>query len=234
MEYFTQEQIRALDEIAVRKGLEVRQMMELAGFHILRVFNDLRLPLNSKTAVFCGKGNKGGDGLAAARQLANYGGDVNVFLLSREISPDARHELKLLEKMDVRIRDYPKDTGEAGQIVSKSGAIIDALIGYNIDGAPREPFAQAINLINFNRGKGKIIAYDLPSGLHPTSGERYDPCVVADATLSLAAPKAAFKVADGRRVSGRIFLGDLGIPKFVYDEVLKGSRPNFECGIMEI
>lgn len=34
-------------------------------------------------------------------------------------------------------------------------------------------------------------------------------------------------VEPGRKMSGKIFLGDIGIPYFIYDKIKRGSRPAF-------
>ena len=100
-----------LDKLAVQNGLEIRQMMELAGWHMISLFNILRISRQSPIVVIVGKGNKGGDGLSAARHLANYGWEVSVILLSKIISADALHHLSLLKKMRVPIIVYGK-TGQ--------------------------------------------------------------------------------------------------------------------------
>jgi len=78
-----------------------------------------------------------------------------------------------------------------------------------------------------NVSKKKIIAYDIPSGLDSTTGKCYDPCIKAFATLTLALPKKAFTNNKARSHVGKLFLGDIGIPGFLYDRVKKGSRPYF-------
>ncbi len=46
-----------LDSLAVENGLEIRQMMELAGWHMLEVFQRLGISKDRKVIVVCGKGN---------------------------------------------------------------------------------------------------------------------------------------------------------------------------------
>ena len=52
--------------------------------------------------VVCGKGNNGGDGLVAARHLAETGHEVESLLLwpARELSPDASANLERLPESD--------------------------------------------------------------------------------------------------------------------------------------
>ena len=82
------QEMERLDALAVESGLEIEQMMELAGYHMLSVFQERGYTTEGKVAVVVGKGNKGGDGVAAARHLVNYGYEVDIVLVSREVSQD--------------------------------------------------------------------------------------------------------------------------------------------------
>ena len=91
MYYATAKEMERVDELAVQNGLAIEQMMELAGAHILSIFEKLDIDKDQKTVIVCGKGNKGGDGLSAARHLINHGWDVSVVLVSEDIKPDPMH-----------------------------------------------------------------------------------------------------------------------------------------------
>ncbi|MBI4127674.1 MAG: NAD(P)H-hydrate epimerase [Parcubacteria group bacterium] len=215
-----------LDRLAVAHGLEIRQMMELAGFHMATLFKVLRVPSQSAVTVVCGKGNKGGDGLSATRHLINHGWNVTVVLMSREISDDARHHLKLLEKMRVPIVLLNNDESKARATIQNANVIIDALIGYHLAGSPRPPFDAAIAEIN--APSHRVIAYDLPSGMDATNGHCLGACVKAESTLTLALPKRAFQNSEARTYYGDLYLADIGIPNFLYDEIANGARPPFQ------
>jgi len=222
MYYADAEEMERLDALAVENGLEIRQMMELAGWHMVSVFRQLKITKGSKIMVLVGKGNKGGDGLAAARHLVNYGYHVQVLLLDRKISRDSQHHLRLLEKMRVPVHDF----SEGRTSIPEYEILIDSLIGYHLEGVPRGIFREAIEAMN-SSGK-KIIAYDLPSGVDPDTGACLEPCVQAFATLSLAMPKKLFATEEGKAKSGQVFMADIGIPHFLYDMIAPGSRPPFE------
>lgn len=228
MYYATEKQMERLDILAVRYGLQIRQMMELAGFHMLEVFQAFRIQKNKKIVVVVGKGNKGGDGLCAARHLINNGWQVSIVLISRKMSVDAQHHLELLQKMKADIVLFSRKKRKAMQLIGTADYLIDALIGYHLKGSPRGDFKMLIELMN--AVPAKIIAYDIPSGLDSTTGKCLEPTVRAIATLTLALPKLAFKAKAGQEVSGKIFLGDIGIPHFLYDKIQRGSRPNFAKG----
>lgn len=226
MYYATAREMEKLDALAVERGLEIRQMMELAGWRMLALFERLGVSHSAKVAVVVGKGNKGGDGLSAARHLANYGWNVSVILLSNTLSAEAAHQARLVAAMGISLVRYEERASEARALLSESDVVIDALIGYRLEGPPRDAFGEVIEAMNIS-GK-TILAYDVPSGVDPTSGECLSPCVRAEATLSLALPKRGYLSKESASEWGRVFVGDIGIPGFLYDAISIGSRPHFE------
>ncbi|MCH7640820.1 NAD(P)H-hydrate epimerase [Patescibacteria group bacterium] len=226
--YATAKEIEKLDDLAVANGLEIRQMMELSGWHILNVFSELKISKTAKVVVACGKGNKGGDGLSATRHLINYGWKVEVVLMSKELAPNAQHQFNLLRKMKAATINYSDYREKSERAIKSSNVIIDALIGYHLKGAPRDNYAEVIRVIN--SASKKVIAYDIPTGIDATTGECFDPSIEATVTLTLALPKKAFKFEEAKNKSGQIFLADIGIPAFIYDQISPNSRPRFKAG----
>ena len=49
MHFATAEEMAELDRLAVESGLKISQMMELAGWHMLEVFDRLKIGKNKKT-----------------------------------------------------------------------------------------------------------------------------------------------------------------------------------------
>jgi NAD(P)H-hydrate epimerase len=127
----------------------------------------------------------------------------------RKVKPTTLHQWKILHSMKVPFTFQPINT--------KIRVIIDALLGYNIKGNPRESTAVLIRYAN-ETGK-PIVALDLPSGLDPDTGKAFNPCIRATSTLTLALPKTGLMVETARSYVGDIYLADIGIPKEVYEEV---------------
>lgn len=226
MYYATAKEMEKLDALAVKKNLTILQMMELAGWHMVSLFRKIKISKKSKIVIVVGKGNKGGDGLSAARHLLNNGWDVSVVLLSRRMSESAEHHLRIIKRIGVPVYVYSKSKAHARRMMKRSDIVIDALIGYHLNGAPRGLFKEVIECMN-NSGK-KIIAYDLPSGLDATNGKCFAPCVRAYATLSLALPKRAHNMKYSKTWCGMVFVADIGIPKCFYNTIHSKSRPRFE------
>lgn len=229
MRYYSEKEIELLDRLAIKNGLQVRQMMELAGFQMLNLFGILKIDRLALITIVCGKGNNGGDGLCAARFLANNGWKVEIVLATSDLNEDGNHQFLLLKKMGVPVVIFNKNPRKAGKMIDNADIIVDALLGYHISGNPRIPYNEIIHLIN--RSEAKVLAYDLPSGLS-ANGNFFEPHIRADYTLTLAVPKTAFKDPIARAESGKVYVADIGIPSFLYDKIQKNSRPDFCGGIM--
>ena len=88
--------------------------------------------------------------------------------------------------------------------------MIDALIGYSLRGAPRGRSADLIETINHS--DAHVVSLDTPSGLNVSDGEAPGVVVDADATLTLALPKAGLRSSPH---VGELFLGDISVPASV-------------------
>src|SRR5216684_639671 len=177
-------QMREVDRIMVEDiGISLLQMMENAG----RAFAELtRIQLsgasNRRVVVLAGRGGNGGGGMAAARRLAIWGAEVRVVLAHQDaaLAEASAHQLKSLRAIGVPV--HP--ASEAAALMHEADVVLDALLGYSIDGPPREPEAGLIRIANSNGLP--ILALDLPSGLDPDSGLPHDPTIRATRTVTLA------------------------------------------------
>lgn len=199
----TAEQMREVDRIAVEEfGLLLIQMMENAGARLAELA--LRRFRPAAVAILCGRGGNGGGGLVAARHLANRGVGVRVTLAddADRLGEVPRHQLAILERMGVSI----------GAVPEEADLVVDALIGYSLRGDPRGGAAELIRWANTQ--EAPVCSLDLPSGLDATTGTARDPCLRANATLTLALPKAG--LATAHQIVGELYLADLSIPPEVY------------------
>lgn len=203
----TGKHMAAVDRVAVEHGLEILQMMEHAGLHVARGAFDARKG-EGTAVVLCGKGNNGADGLAAARHLANWGLRVEVVLAApaARLNRYGKRHLAMAKRMGCRVSRKPK--------TRRPSVILDALLGYNLEGDPRGAYAALIEWAN--QGKAPVVACDTPSGLEVTRGIPKNPCVVATHTVTLALPKTGLLEASAAPYVGTLWLADLGIPNFVY------------------
>jgi NAD(P)H-hydrate epimerase len=212
MKAITKEQMAELDRIMIEEiGIGVPIMMEHAGIAIASTA--AKMGEGNRILVLCGHGNNGGDGLAAARHLINWGYDVKIILSSnkRRLKKDPARQLKILENMKADISNS-KDVD-----FSKYDLIIDALLGYNIKGNPRGRFAELIKRSN-NSGK-PILAVDMPSGLDATTGKPYNPCIKASVTIALTVLKNGLVAESAAKYVGQLGIAYMSVPDVVYKKL---------------
>jgi len=99
------------------------------------------------------------------------------------------------------------------------------VIGYSLAGNPRGWTAKMIDRINSL--SIPILALDVPSGLDATTGEIYNPCVQATATMTLALPKTGLVKPDVKQVVGSLYLADISVPDVLYKEMGIDVTPLF-------
>jgi hydroxyethylthiazole kinase-like uncharacterized protein yjeF len=197
--------MRAADAWAIdQQGLPSLELMEAAGLAVAEAAE--RIAGEGPMRVVCGKGNNGGDGLVAARRLAEFGHDVEVLLLwpAGELSADATANL---ERFGGACRELDGDPAAA---LAGSGAVIDAVFGTGFSGAPRPPVDAVIEAIN---GCGApVVAADIASGVDASTGEVAGTAVQAGVTVSFHAAKIGHRVAPGKSHCGELVVAPIGIP----------------------
>lgn len=203
-------QMIEVDRIAMEEtGPNLFQMMENAGRNLaLQAIACLGKTWQSANIiVLAGSGGNGGGGICAARHLANRGANVTLCLSS----PD---RLKKVPQWQRHI--YQSTSGQEIEItkllVSNEPVdlIIDALIGYSLQAAPR---GNALDLIKWaNTTSAPILSLDTPSGVDSTSGETLGEYINARWTITLALPKTGLLP----NKTGELILADIGIPANAY------------------
>jgi hydroxyethylthiazole kinase-like uncharacterized protein yjeF len=187
------EEVRVLDANASYLGVRTLVLMENAGAAVARyVLANFKPEL--RVAVFCGKGNNGGDGFVAARHISQVM-QTDVFLAEphQELGSDiARANLD-------RVRDKLKTVSAFEP--KNYGVIVDALLGIGLHGRPREPYSRLIKMMNDS--KRPVVSIDVPSGW-PS-----DLSVKPDVTVTLHARKTGMDAKN----SGTIVVEDIGIPE---------------------
>jgi NAD(P)H-hydrate epimerase len=210
----TAAQMREVDRIMVEDlGISLLQMMENAG----RAFAELtRIQLSGlnhrRVVVLAGRGGNGGGGMAAARRLAIWGAEVRVVLAhpAAALAEVPAHQLASLRSMGVPIHG----PAEAASLVYDADVVLDALLGYSLEGPPRKPEAGLIRAANSY--EVPIFALDLPSGLDPDRGVPHDPTIRATCTMTLALPKVGLLRPEAAMSVGELWLADISVPASAY------------------
>ncbi len=151
--YLTTDQMREVDRAMIEDfKIDLVQMMENAGRNLADLARARFLngdPQGRKVTALAGTGGNGGGSLVCARWLHNRGALVTVFAArpGHEFTPVPAHQLEILRRMQV-------DVSQAGGLDSaeRPELIIDGVIGYSLQGAPR---GAAADLIRWANGQGR-------------------------------------------------------------------------------
>lgn len=215
----TAAEMAAVDRAMVEGlGLDILQVMEVAGLAVARFARDRFLggnPRGRSVLILAGGGGNGGDGLVAARYLHGWGADVRVLLdrASDRQGATAAHQAAILAKIGVPAGS-PGGPKWPVEPPARADLLIDALFGFTLARDPDGPSARLIHLAN--AAPGPILAVDLPSGLDATSGSAFNPAVRATATLTLDLPKTGLLAPVAAPHLGELYLADIGIPHAAY------------------
>ena len=202
-------QIRELDAHTIRnEPIGSIDLMERAS----RAFCDwftIRIDATKKVGIVCGTGNNGGDGLAIARMLYEWGYTVKVWIVRGGVSESGdfkTNETRLpsqIEKQDI-LNATEKIAFERCEV------LVDAVFGSGLSRAPSGLYARVIDAIN--DVQALKIAVDIPSGLMADSPSS-PPIVKADYTISFQLPKLAFMLPECYEYTGDWRLVDIGLDK---------------------
>ncbi len=205
---------RAASEIGSVPSIVLMENAAIACVNELKKdFPDLP---KKRIAVFCGKGNNGGDGFAAARHLYNLGADVSVYLVcSNEFKGDAKINFDIIKKMNINT-DVISDTDNLKYIIRSNDIIIDAIYGTGIHGAIVGTSYDVINEINEN--SSYTLSVDIPSGVNADSGEICGICIKADKTVTFAAYKIGMLLFPAADFTGVVTVADISIPEYIIEE----------------
>lgn len=196
----TSAQAREADRHTAELGVPVEWLMEAAGWACAR-------RCRGRTAVVCGRGSNGGDGLAAARHLHRWGLLTSVCCTDPgRLEGAAAREAEALHRLGVPLWRELRLGG--------SEVVLDALYGTGLSRPPAGEDADWIRAVN-SSGR-RIISVDLPSGVDADTGRAYDPAVRATETVTLGLPKRGLFEMDGAALAGRVLVADIGIPPEAY------------------
>src|SRR6266508_2035055 len=236
MKILTAQQMREIDRLTVERcGISYATLMETAGARVVEaivshfgedVIND------EQWAVFCGKGNNGGDGAVVARLLWMKGAaQVRVYLFGKldEISGEARVNLDAVKRISTEeatedvawrrmiFREITSENDTEELFKEPAGVFIDALLGTGVKRKVEGVYAKAVEAINYWGGFGftKIVSIDIPSGLSSDSPHPIGPYVRPDLTVTLTAPK----IANATCADGNLVVASIGTPWWLLDKI---------------
>lgn len=187
-------------------------------------------------AVLCGKGNNGGDGMAAARLLRQRGVPVRLILLAdpSSLRGDAAAQWAAFQDpggenpAPAAIAADAAGWDQARAHLNGARLWVDAILGTGLGSPPRAFLAQVIRDLNAARPRPPVLAVDLPSGL-AADGDWAGPAgnaaewdwsavVQATATVTFTAPKLGAISGAGVAFCGELHVADIGSPQEVVEQ----------------
>ncbi len=196
-------------------------LMENAGREVVSEAEKQYGKLKDKRiAIFCGKGNNGGDGAVVARHLHNRGSIVTIYLLApiKETTEETNKNLQVAIKSAIPLitigtkRDLQKIEAD----LRSCDIIVDAILGTGLSSPIKGLYADAIEIIN--SAEKPVISIDIPSGISSDTGKVLGTAVKADLTVTFALPKRGHILFPGADYCGTVRVADIGFPSNLLEE----------------
>jgi NAD(P)H-hydrate epimerase len=188
-------------------------LMERAG---LAVFEEVQalLPEKGRLGVFCGKGNNGGDAFVLARLAVQAGFEVECLVTAPEATLREECRQQMLQARAQGVQPLFSDDGRWRRRLEHLGQcdlIIDGVLGL---GATKHLTGDTLEAVMaMNRSGTPILSIDIPTGIHPDTGEELGESVWALKTITLGLPKPCFFQGTGMEHSGKWDVKDIGFPR---------------------
>lgn len=195
MQVLSAAEMQACDRAtAERYGIASTDLMRAASVAVA-AFAREQFPRARRVTVLCGRGNNGGDGMMAARLLADAGLELTTLLLGEPglLAGDAAvawTELTTPMHGKVHVVTNAQDLVRHKDVLS-ADLIVDALLGTGFKPPLKGIVLAALEWMR--PSKAPVLAVDLPSGwpADETNANVDTPVFPADAVITFTAPKPA-------------------------------------------
>ena len=168
MKVVTSEEMRLLESRAAEAGVPAESLMESAGLAVARnVAHRLDGVRSKRIVVLVGPGNNGGDGMVAARYLADWGAVVTLYMTTARRREDRFEECR---ERRCRVVEASEDLEcwQLASYVSLADLVLDAVLGIGahpgLDPVLRAIF-ESVAEMKAHSQRPVFAALDLPTGL---------------------------------------------------------------------
>jgi hydroxyethylthiazole kinase-like uncharacterized protein yjeF len=256
MKVVTVDQMRQIEAASDAAGHSYTSMMEQAGGAVAEGIAARRDVQGRHVLFLVGPGNNGGDGLVAARYLADARARVTCYLLKPR-DPAQDPNFHLIQKRGIKtvLAGEDEDRSELERLVGGADVIVDALLGTGtrlplrgtladilkaIGGlleARAQPPRQKLTSLTTpflspkNGGTEEkapfVVAVDGPTGLDYDSGALDETAIPANLTVTFAYPKVGHFRFPGAGALGELVVADIGTdPTLAADVTLEVVTPD--------
>jgi len=251
MKVVTVEEMRRIEAASDAAGHSYAAMMEQAGRAVAEAIMQRKKVRGRDILVLVGSGNNGGDGLVAARYLAQAGACVTCYLLRpRDPAVDQNFRLAQAAGALVVLADEDREGTRLQHLVTRCDILLDALLGTGTHLPLRGTAAQVLQLTRQTLEARRrmpsqlltpvvpppallrhpdgpfIVAVDGPSGLDYNSGSLDNTVIPADLTITFAYPKTGHFRFPGAAAVGELVVADIGTdPALAKDVALELVTP---------
>lgn len=222
----TTAQMKELDRVAIEeRGVPSLTLMENAARAVVKAVRELvgeRADKPRRAVFFCGAGNNGGDGLAAAYLLLDAGWEVRAVLMGKryKLTDDAQVMERRLEKRGGKLEDFPSGSAEFATWCLGADVMVDAIYGIGLNTAVEGDALVAVHMMN--TCAIPVVAVDMASGIEADTGRVLGVAVEAAVTVAFTLPKAGHYIGKGGLHCGKLVVADIGVPA---DLVERGDFP---------
>lgn len=215
MEYIlTAAEMKKCDENTSKiYGIDSLVLMERAALETAKIIVD-RFGTDIYVGVVAGSGNNGGDGIAVARILKEYGIRAEIHMIGDEdkYTEQTRRQLETARLLQIPIH-YCMDN-------VLYDVIVDALFGIGVTRPVEGKYKEAVEAINAARAK--VVSIDMPSGINTDDGTVMGCAVKADITVTYAYRKLGQMFYPGSTFTGELICVPIGIPAEAMKEKKSG------------
>ena len=215
MKILSAEKIRAWDQYTIEHEpvLSIDLMERASAQCVDWLLN--KFPAAGSFAIFCGKGNNGGDGLAIARMLLEKHYTVSVHILEFGHLGTADFQTNLARLHQFSFSEiYFIQSAENFHSLPNDTIVIDALFGSGLNRQLDGVTAELVQ--HLNSSGNNIVSIDIASGLFVDRSSKGNTAVEPDYTLSFQCYKPAFLFAENEDWLGEIHILDIGLhPDFL-------------------
>ena len=205
-ELFEVAQIRKIEAYASEELIQDEPTLMLNAAQAAEEVFFANWPEAQSVAIFCGKGNNGGDGVVLAQLLKKQNIDVTLYA----VEPTEK-----MLGLDIPLINLQEEAIYAHHV--EADVIIDALLGIGLQGEVSEEYTHLIELIN--QLEKPVLAIDLPTGIDADSGSLHGIAVKADVTVTFIGLKQGMFTRKGLDYCGKVILSDLNLPAEIYRQV---------------